>query len=543
MNEIYSDGWLHRGQELAVHKEAYLLSQTGVASRQREKEGDGKSNVNRISPDPQPSSTTSDSSSGNSQQHTDVTSPGFVTEEKLKKFKYEPLQDDADCWGGMLFEQDLYGRMCTRKYVQTRANNHLLSITSKGAAGNKIIPKSSGSTKLTSEMSVEDLLKMPSSAASKPVVTLIDCTAAPVEETLESLWSPSCLNNNISFSLTLGDLNMNNSDFSFIDSDGSSKSEMVDPLNSLGRTSQESNQDSMLTIPEEMFTLKDTYIPETNSSFEITPNKLPNISAFCQDNCHECLCDCQIETFNGNFTVISKDTVALASQNQSPYAECQQGIVDDDLKKTQTVIDDNGNLQAKVVSARLRPKGVTRTDSCRSPVNQSRSGDGEFEQFLSLVKNISHEGPLSYQPSKSALSTIRVLDEQIKEDKQTSPDESPLTENHVMGEVSEISFKDFHAKVAPVSRTPAKSTMLSGGEQSHSITSALSLTSDHQAKLCPPSICAPSSDTSSTGPPHEGPTYTSCTTSNTDQPLVDAHHSLLPEETQPASNLPYQESR
>lgn len=337
---------------------------------------------------------------------------------------------------------------------------------------------------------------------------------------------------------------MNNSDFSFIDSDGSSKSEMVDPLNSLGRTSQESNQDSMLTIPEEMFTLKDTYIPETNSSFEITPNKLPNISAFCQDNeCHECLCDCQIEAFNGNFTVISKDTVALASQNQSPYAECQQGIVDDDLKKTQTVIDDNGNLQAKVVSARLRPKGVTRTDSCRSPVNQSRSGDGEFEQFLSLVKNISHEGPLSYQPSKSALSTIRVLDEQIKEDKQTSPDESPLTENHVMGEVSEISFKDFHAKVAPVSRTPAKSTMLSGGEQSHSITSALSLTSDHQAKLCPPSICAPSSDTSSTGPPHEGPTYTSCTTSNTDQPLVDAHHSLLPEETQPASNLPYQESR
>uniref|UniRef100_A0AAV2MKE2 Rab11 family-interacting protein 5-like n=1 Tax=Knipowitschia caucasica TaxID=637954 RepID=A0AAV2MKE2_KNICA len=32
VNEIFSDGWLHRGQELAVHKEAYLLSQTGAAS-------------------------------------------------------------------------------------------------------------------------------------------------------------------------------------------------------------------------------------------------------------------------------------------------------------------------------------------------------------------------------------------------------------------------------------------------------------------------------------------------------------------------------
>uniref|UniRef100_A0A1A8U0Z2 ArfGAP with SH3 domain, ankyrin repeat and PH domain 2a n=2 Tax=Nothobranchius TaxID=28779 RepID=A0A1A8U0Z2_NOTFU len=36
---------------------------------------------------------------------------------------------------------------------------------------------------------------------------------------------------------------------------------------------------------------------------------------------------------------------------------------------------------------------------------------------------------------------------------------------------------------------------------------------------------------------------TSSTTSSTDQPLVDARHSLLPEETQPASSLPLQESR
>ncbi|GLD61257.1 rab11 family-interacting protein 1 isoform X1 [Lates japonicus] len=33
------------------------------------------------------------------------------------------------------------------------------------------------------------------------------------------------------------------------------------------------------------------------------------------------------------------------------------------------------------------------------------------------------------------------------------------------------------------------------------------------------------------------------TTSTTDQPLVDARHTLLPEETQPANNLPHQESR
>ncbi|GLD70423.1 rab11 family-interacting protein 1-like protein [Lates japonicus] len=134
VNEIYSDGWLHRGQELAVHKEAYLLSQTGVASLQRGREGECKRNS--ISPDPHTSSETSDSLSAHSQPYTNITSPGCISEEKLKKFKYEPLEDDTDCWGGMLFEQDLYGRMCRGNYGQPKVHSHRLSWNTEETAGN-----------------------------------------------------------------------------------------------------------------------------------------------------------------------------------------------------------------------------------------------------------------------------------------------------------------------------------------------------------------------------------------------------------------------
>eukprot|EP00064_Thunnus_orientalis_P019331 superscaffoldBa00004791_g19448 len=83
----------------------------------------------------------------------------------------------------------------------------------------------------------------------------------------------------------------------------------------------------------------------------------------------------------------------------------------------------------------------------------------------------------------------------------------------------------------------------------------LSQTADAQAKLHPTPVCCPSIHPSSMGPPSAGAStslavapYTTSsssysTTSTTDQPLVDARHSLLPEETQPASNLPHQESR
>lgn len=606
VNEIYSDGWLHRGQELAVHKEAYLLSQTGVASLQRGREGECKRNS--ISPDPHTSSETSDSLSVHSQPYTNITSPGLMSEEKLKKFKYEPLEDDTDCWGGMLFEQDLYGRACRGNYGQPKVNSHSLSLTAEETAGDKITSMNSGPKMvLDSEISVADLLNTSSTTPSKPDAKALDITTTLVEETnpLET----TCINNNVSFSLTLGDLNMNvnNSDFSFIDSDGSSQSEVADTLkgiSSFGGTFPQPSENSPIvayhaetvTTPQDMFTLKDTYIPEMNSSFEITAssNKLCKVSPVCQDNCQDCRCELNNVAPHGNSRVSSGEIAALLSQNQTsnPSDLETQSREDiprsvDDFKKAQKDFDDNGNRQAKigtlnlresfsgVVSARFRPKGVSRQNSSGSPNSQSKSGDREFEQLLSLVQNFSgvSEGPLSYQPTKSALSSLLTFNKQTDlqgdgaNKDQTHPSESNtasqisskenstslLTENCVTGKSSDISFEDLHAKVAPNSRTPSKSKIGQSllEPSSPSIPCALSPSADAQATLHPTPVCCPSIHPSSVGPSAGASTtlavapYTSSysTTSTTDQPLVDARHSLLPEETQPASNLPHQESR
>ncbi|XP_035769012.1 rab11 family-interacting protein 1 [Neolamprologus brichardi] len=292
VNEIYSDGWLHRGQELAVHKEAYLLSQTGVASLQRGREGECKRN--NISPDPHTSSETSETSEslGLSQSHTNVTSPGLTPEDKLKKFKYEPLEDDADCWGGMLFEQDLYGRVCRRNYGQCKVNSHRLSLNAEETAGIKITSKSSGPKMLLeSEISVADLLKMSPTSLSHVDAKALGISPTPGDILETNLVESPCTNNNISFSLTLGDLNMNvnNTDFGFIDSDGSSHSEVGDKSGTLQQP-PESSQVAVHhseTKPEEIFTLKDTYIPEMNSSFEISSNKLCKVAPVSQDNCRD----------------------------------------------------------------------------------------------------------------------------------------------------------------------------------------------------------------------------------------------------------------
>ncbi|XP_051276293.1 rab11 family-interacting protein 1 isoform X1 [Dicentrarchus labrax] len=598
VNEIYSDGWLHRGQELAVHKEAYLLSQTGVASLQRGREGECKRNS--ISPDAHTSSETSDSLSVNSQPYTNITSPGFVSEEKLKKFKYEPLEDETDCWGGMLFEQDLYGRVCRGNYEQPKVNTHHLPVNAEETSENKITSLNLGPKMvLNSEISVANLLNLSSTTPTKPDAEVLDFTTGPVEETESDPPETTCINNNVSFSLTLGDLNMNvnNSDFSFIDSDGSSQSEVVDTrkgINSFGATFQQP-EDSLIaayhsetvTTPQDIFTLKDTYIPEMNSSFEITSSstKLCKVSPVCQENCKDCPCELNNVAPRGN----PREILALSSQNPLDL-ESREDIPKhvDDFKKTQKDFDDNGNLQAEigtldqkesfpgVVSARFRPKGVSRQNSSGSPNNQRKSGDREFEQLLSLVQNISRvsEGPLSYQPTKSALSTLLAFNKQTdlqgdSTDKdQTYHNDSNsasqmsakdnsmplLSENCVTGKTSDISFEDLHAKVAPNTRTPSKSKIGQSLQEpepsSPSIPCALSLSADAQATLHPTPFCCPSIHPPSMGPSAGGSTtlvvapYTSSsTTFTTDQPLVDARHSLLPEETQPASNLPHQESR
>ncbi|XP_067455876.1 rab11 family-interacting protein 1 [Thunnus thynnus] len=591
VNEIYSDGWLHRGQELAVHKEACLLSQTGAASL-RGREGECKRNTPSVSPDPHNGSETSDSLSAQSQPYTNVTSPSCLSEEKLKKFKYEPLEDETDCWGGMLFEQDLYGRICRGNYGQPKVNNHHLSLNAEETAGNKTACQNSvPKMLLDSEMTVADLLKI---SATPPQSGI---TAIPVEEKDSSTINPAettCINNNVSFSLTLGDLNMNvnHSDFGFIDSDGSTPSEVTDTLKGLNSLVTQDSQiavshQEMVTSPEDMFTLKDTYIPEMNSSFEITAssNKLCKVSPVCQNNCQDCRCEL---ASNGNSRVSSSEIAALSSQNQTSNPPEDKTRNVDDFKKTKNDCDDNGNPQAKlatlnqaesfsgVVSARFRPKGVSRANSSGSLTSQNKSGDREFEQLLSLVQNISEasEGPLTYQPTKSALSSLLALDKQADSlVDSTDKDQNYHNELNTISQIcskddtslllaegkpSAISFEDLHAKVAPNLRTPSKSKIgqsLQEPEPSSPIPSALPPSADAQAKLHPTPVCCPSIHPSSMGPPSAGAStslavapYTTSsssysTTSTTDQPLVDARHSLLPEETQPASNLPHQESR
>ncbi|XP_049899212.1 rab11 family-interacting protein 1 [Epinephelus moara] len=581
VNEIYSDGWLHRGQELAVHKEAYLLSQTGVASLQRGREGEGKRNS--ISPDPHTSSETSDSLSVNSHSYTNITSPGLMSEEKLKKFKYEPLEDDTDRWGGMLFEQDLYGRV-RGNYGQPQINR--LSLNAEETAGNKITSVNSGpKALLDSEMSVADLLNMSSISPSMPDAKALDITTSPVEETECNSPEDTCINNNVSFSLCLGDLNMNNSDFGFIDSDGSSQSEVADTLKAI-KTYPPPPEASQIaayhvetvTTPEDMFTLKDTYIPELNSSIEIiaSSNKLYKVSPVCQDNCQDPRCTLNNVAPHGDSRVNGREIASLSSQNQtSNVAEFGTEVLSrsmDDFKKTQKDFDDNGNPQAEtgapnmkepfpaVVSARFRPKGVSRQNSSGSPSNQSKSGDREFEQFLSLVQNISEvsEGPLSYQPSKSALSSLLALADSStthQNESNTTSHISPkdnttsLCAEDATEKPSDISFEDLHAKVAPNSRTPLKSKIGQSLQEpsSPSILCAHSLSAEAPATLHPTPVCCPSIQPSSMGPSAGASStlavapYT--TSSSTDQPLVDARHSLFPEETQPASNLPRQESR
>ncbi|XP_029918634.1 uncharacterized protein rab11fip5b isoform X2 [Myripristis murdjan] len=605
VSEVYSNSWLHRGQELAVQKEACLLSQTGVASLQHGREGERKRNTPSISPDPQTSSDTSDSLSILSQSCANRTSPGFMCEEKLKKFKYEPLEDETDCWRGMLFEQDLYGRVGRGNYVETKVNTKLLSLKTEETLRNEILSKNTShsqqvevpKTLLGNELSVADLLSMSSGTPSKSNLKALSSASTALEPTVNSPpihpAQPLCVNNNVTDTLTLEDLNMNvnNSDFGFIDSDGSSPSEIADTLKGPGSLSQPSEDSPIaiyntetVTTSEDVFTLKNTSSPQMNTSFETTesPNRLCRVSPVCQDNCWDERCELNNVAPQGNSIHNRTENAALSLGSQSsdqPDVETKdmtQGV--DNFKVTQAAFDDNGNPQARlagrqVVSARFRPKGITREHNSGSPVSQNKKGEGTAEQLSSLVEKISDatEEPFSYQPTKSPPPCSLTVDTETasladstdenqkaqsefnttslkpsKEDTDTIW--SSFTGNSVTENPSAISFEDLHAKVAPSLRTPSKSKPTSPIPSS-----ALSLSADAQAKLHPTPAFCPSINPPSMGPsagasttlavaPYSSSSSSFCTSSTTAQPPVDARHSLLPEETQPASNLPLQES-
>lgn len=553
VNEICSDGWLHRGQELAVHKEAFLLSQTGVASRQRGKGGD-----HQTVPDSHTSSQASDISCS-SQPSTDVTFPVPMSEEKLQKFKYEPLEDNRDCLGGMLFEQDLYGRACFGNYRQAEVSTHHLSINAEETKS-KITSISSASRKLLdSVLPVKDLLNL-SSLPSKPCLKVLDVPAPQMEEAEASPLGATPTNND-SFSMNFGDLNMNvrNCDFSPADSESSSQTEAADILKgtrNCGETPPKltlKGSGKAEALPE-VYTLKDTYITGMNS-FEITTL----MNKGCKGSLGGQSSQCEVGWVEPPNQGSCSPALDFGADTGGLFA---------DFKKTPVDFDDNGNLQGKasppnpaglfpgVTSARIRPKRVSRQSSSSSSPNSHNRDDGGFEQLLSLVQSISgaNEGPLSYQPVKSALSSILAcknlsdVDGAHADKAQTHPDTEPSSKSPPpsieRSKFSQVSFEDLHAKVAPPGKTPSKTeaehvppTISSEPRPTLPLGPALHPSADARTAL----TVAPTSTSSSSSSSISSSFTTS--TSNTDQSLVDALPSLLPEETQPASNLPHLESR
>ncbi|XP_077388885.1 uncharacterized protein rab11fip5b [Festucalex cinctus] len=524
--EIYSDGWLHRGQELAVHKEAYLLSQTGVASLQHGRESECKRAASSVSTDFE----SSDSLNVSLQLYGNIPSPGFTSEETIKK--YEPLEDTTDFWGGMLFEQDLYGRVCRGNVQQPT-----LHVGNNTGLGNV----------LDCETSIADLLKKSYNSHSASELS-IGRTPPPVDPTESSTISQmASMNKNIS--LTLGDLNMNvsNSDFSFIDSDGSSQSEAVDDIKRLStRISPQLSKDSRTAVYHEVAshndanTHKDDNISERDSSLDrtILSNKTCKVSPICQDF--------PFETNNGSIGETQEQTETNQSDLRTEVSD-DKDCCGDALKEIKTDCDDNGNPQderdflPRAVSARVKPKGISRQNCTGSP---SRT---DLCQHSSIV----NEGPSSYQPRKSAPSANLALgsnDDKVSDYncnlKNMSP---PLHSNDdsllVLGDYmtrkpSEISFEVLHAKVAPHLKSPSKS------EQG---LSSFTSSTDPPANLPLPPACCPITRSSSTGLQSAATSRSQIvapyTTSSTDQPPFDAWQSLLTEETRPACNLPRQESR
>ncbi|XP_077466502.1 uncharacterized protein rab11fip5b isoform X2 [Stigmatopora argus] len=388
--EINSDGWLHRGQELAVHKEAYLLSRTGVASLQHARESACKRLSSSVSPENQ----TSDSAHLNSQIRGLVPSP---SEETLKK--YQPLEDVTDFWGGMLFEQDLYGRVSRvgQPYFHVVNNN-----TGLGTVPECKTTISCPWNQSSDFLSMSELKTTPSSTP--------------------------YTNNNASFTLTSEDLDANVShfDFGFVDSDGSSHSDAAEGMEGLSHDSQ-----SAVHREVNANAFKDTKLLLSDSSLDKNTCK---VSPVCQDFL---------------FETNSVSNLAKTQQNQSDPA-LDKTESNDAFKETRKDRDDNGNLRTElelfpaVASARVRPKGIP---------SASRTE-------LGLLSSLLNEGPSSYQPKKSAPSPNVALsdhEDNILFNRSPRPDWSLPSEDHLTENPSEMGFEILHAKVSPHLTSPPKS--------------------------------------------------------------------------------------
>ncbi|KAL0973599.1 hypothetical protein UPYG_G00206890 [Umbra pygmaea] len=133
VNERPSDSWLHRGQELAVQKEACLLSQTGTASLLHTRER----GLKRFTPSPhlypRPEKDlvhfdTSEFKTENSQQYANMSPVSLSTfkcfEEETRKFDCGPLRDEKDSCKITFTEQGLWSDL-SEKHVDVKANDSI----------------------------------------------------------------------------------------------------------------------------------------------------------------------------------------------------------------------------------------------------------------------------------------------------------------------------------------------------------------------------------------------------------------------------------
>ncbi|XP_030225043.1 rab11 family-interacting protein 1 isoform X1 [Gadus morhua] len=539
-----SDTWLHRGQQLAVQQEACLLSQTGAASRQHGREAERKRSTRSVSPDHLSNSETSESLSVLTSPYENLTAPTFQSEENLKKFRYEPLEDENDRWRGMLFEQDLYGRVGIGNSSEPKVNSALSSVAPKNAnhlenndwIGDKVCHDD--------KMVVSDFLGSLSAAVTKSNMIDIGDTSSILQSTVYTppvdQDHPPCTNNDTSQSFTFEDLNMNvnDSDFTFIDSEGSSPSEIADPvkhLRGLDKVFQQPSEDILLanyhiemSMPDQMFSTT-----QSNVSLETTSN-LSNEQLMMLPVGEDEGCDLRQLTQQNICEVGS--LVSLTSAQAD--VESNQDTTKDALNKTiDEDLDGNGNLQAslvtlnkkdssslsspsssssRVVSARLRPSGM------RCSANQRLQGEASEQQLPHQPSNSLQVFPLSHEDTCDFIET-----------------------NIESGTRS--SFEELHAKVAPEKRT------LSNSKPSPSLSSSAVSTPGGLPHSIPESSCnsihplrtlhsAGFNSTLAVAPFTSSPSSSFPPPSTTAQPLTEALHTLLPEEIDPACNLPRQES-
>ncbi|CAL8263682.1 unnamed protein product [Lota lota] len=581
VNEVYTDTWLHRGQQLAVQHEACLLSQTGAASLQHGREAERKRSTQSISPDHLTTSETSDSLSVRTSPYENLTAPAFQPEDNLKKFKYEPLEDETDRWRGMLFEQDLYGRVGIGNSSEPKVNSALSSVAPTNANHSEHNDWIGDKVCLDEKMIVSDFLGSLSTTVTKSNMINISDTSSILQSTVYTSPvhqdHPPCTNNDISQSLTFEDLNMNvnDSDFTFIDSEGSSPSDIGDPvknLKGLDTVFQQPSEDILLanyhmemSMPDHTFSLNKTSTTQTSVSLETTStlsNELLTVFPVGEDKG----CECRKKTLQNICEVGS--LVSLTSAQAD--VESNQDTTKYALNKTLAEdLDGNGNLQAslvtlnkkdssllssssspsssRVVSARLRPNGM------RCPANQSFDGEASEPQ-------LSHEPSKSHQVFPLAHEDTSDFNEtNVQSGTSSKTDTNAMEITHTQQcttEGTRSNFEDLHAKVAPEKRTlsnskirqssqePKPSPSLSSSAVStpaglpHTITEA-SCMSIHPLRTLPTagfnSTLAVAPFTSSSSSSFPSP-------STTVQPLIAALHTLLPEEIDPACNLPRQES-